>query len=90
MYLSYCCIIWGGATASVLKKLNSLQKRALRLITRSPYLSTSNPLFIHLNLLKIYDIYRLQTATFMFKLQHCLLPASCLQYCPVNQLRYLV
>ena len=86
-YLTYCCIIWGNACASILKKLTTLQKRALRTITHSHYRSPSNPIFIDLNVLKISDICKLQSVLFLFKVKHCMLPFSCMHYCTVLQQR---
>ena len=86
-HLSYCTIVWGAACDSVISKLNSLQNRALRLITHSPYRSSVNPLFVKLNVLKIYDVYKLQNALFMFKLKESLVPNCCKKYCIVNQQR---
>ena len=83
-YLNYCNIIWGCAKASILHKLIILQKRAVRIITSSPYLSESSPLFRRLRLIKITDIHKLQVALFMHKIKFQLLPVSCLQYFKLN------
>ena len=83
-YLTYCCIIWGGAAATLLRKLEVLQNRAVRLVTRSPYRCSANPLYKQLNLLKTVDIHLLQTAVFMYKYKNGLLPISCMTYCTVN------
>ena len=79
-YLSYCCIVWGCASSTTLNKLRTLQKRALRLITNSPYRTPSAPIFVQLNLIRLDDIYVYQTAKFLkiFKLK--LLPKSCLHF----------
>jgi hypothetical protein len=84
-YLSYCNIIWGYASATLLRQLIVLQKRAVRIITSSPYRSESSPLFRRLHLLKLTDICKLQTALFMYKVKCKLLPVSCMQYCKINQ-----
>jgi hypothetical protein len=83
-YLSYCNIIWGGAYATALYKLEVLQNRAVRLITSSPYRTSSGPLYKQLNLLKIADIHKFQIIQFMYKLKHTLVPVSCLHYCNVT------
>ena len=87
-FLSYCCILWGGASVTSLNKIHVLQKRALRIITKSPLRAPSNPLFVALNLLHIYDIYKLQVSLFMYNVKHRLLPFSCLRYCVENTLKY--
>jgi len=60
----------------------TLQKRAVRSMTRSPYCAALNPLFVRLRLLKVNDIYTLQLATFMFmfKFIRFLLLSSCETY----------
>jgi hypothetical protein len=86
-YLTYCNIIWGCAKPSLLNRLVVLQKRAVRLITRSCYCATTGPLFVRLNLLKLSEIYKFQIALFIFKYKQHLLPASCSQYLSVNSNR---
>ena len=83
-YLTYCNIVWGTACASVLAKLVSLQNRAVRLVTHSPFRSSCNPLYADLRLLKITDIVKFQTTQFMFKIKYHLLPLSCMQYVTVS------
>ena len=83
-YLIYCCIVWGGASATALSKLQVLQNRAVRLITRSPFQSSADPLFKQLRLLKLTDIRKLQIVLFMYKSKNLLLPNSCLGYCLIN------
>ena len=82
-YLTYCNIVWGTASASTLQRLVVLQNRAVRLITRSKFRSSCNPLFVYLNILKLSDINKFQIALFMFKMKCHLLPLSCLQYVTV-------
>jgi hypothetical protein len=87
-YLNYCCIIWGGAGASILRKIEVLQNRAIRIITHSPFRASSSPIYKSLNLLKICDIHFLHIVIFMFKFKHCLLPAPCMYYCKLNSTSY--
>ena len=77
-------IIWGSAGASTMHKLVILQKRAVRIITRSHFRAASNPLFVRLNLLKMTDIHRFQVAIFVFKFIHFLIPVSCSAYFSLN------
>jgi len=79
--LSYCCIMWGCATKTILSRLVLLQKRSLWLITCSAYRSPTSPLFKRLKLLKLVDIYKCHTLQFMFKLKNNLLPKVCLKLC---------
>ena len=83
-HLLYCCIVWGGACITSLHKLEVLQNRAIRLITHSPFRSSSSPIFKRLNILKIADIRKLNIATFMFETRNSNLPRCCLSYCQLN------
>ena len=65
-HLSYCNIIWASASKSNLSKLHRLQKRALRLISLSPRLTPSAPLFYKRSRLNIFDIHLLQLSTFVY------------------------
>ena len=73
-YLLYCNIIWGCAGISIMKKLITAQKRAVRLITCSAFGAHSNVLFAQLGLLKVMDIYTFQICMFVFKFKHNLIP----------------
>ena len=83
-YLIYCCIVWGGACVTALHKIQVLQNRAVRLITRAPFRASTDPLFLQLRILQVVDIRRLQIAIFMYKCKNLLLPQSCLHYCLLN------
>ena len=76
-YLLYCNIIWGGASQLALYRLTCLQKRAMRLITHSPFRAPSTPLFTRLRVLKLPDIHRYQIGLYMYKAKNNLLPFSC-------------
>ena len=58
------------------KKLDILQKRALRIITKKGYRSHTDPLFKSAKILKIVDVFKLQALLFMYDLEHDLLPKS--------------
>ena len=66
-YITYCNIVWGNCASTKTNQILTLQKRAVRLITNSRYLSPSNTLFRQLKTLKIEDIHTFQTAVFMHK-----------------------
>ena len=65
---------WGSTYETTLKPLFVLQKRALRLITFSPYNTHTSPIFKDLSILKLPDIVNYCIALFMFKLKNDLLP----------------
>ena len=65
-HLTYCLIVWGGASNSILNSVTILQKKALRLITKSTYNAHTDPLFFNLQKLKLADLFKMQIATFVF------------------------
>ena len=73
-HLTYCNIVWGFACKTLLNRLRLLQKRALRLLTLSHYLTPTSPLFRNLNLLKLDDMHCLEVAKFMFNVKMRLSP----------------
>ena len=75
-YLDYCCEIWGNTYKSNLKKFSLLQKKAVRNVCESNYLSHTQPLFRMLNCLKFEDFVHLKTAVFMYKAFNDLLPSN--------------
>ena len=68
--LQYCVSCWGGAAISNLKKIITLQKRAVRTIANVDYRAPTSTIFQNLQLLKFNDIYELQIAKIMFKVNH--------------------
>ena len=70
-HINYCLVTWGYQC----KRINILQKRAIRLITLSTYNCHTAPLFKKLKLLTIKDMLALQELKFYYKLTHNELPA---------------
>ena len=66
-YINYGIIAWGSSNKSNLDRILKLQKKSVRIIFNSHYLSHSAPLFKKYNLLNVYDIYLLEVCTFMYK-----------------------
>ena len=83
-HLCYCIVVWGCAKPTYIQKLIKLQKRSVRLITRSMYRAPSNPLFLRLYLLKLPEIYKSQVSLFVFKFINNMLPASCSDHFQYN------
>ena len=73
-YFNYCAMIWADKNNSHLHSLFLMQKRIIRTCTNSIWLAHTDPLFQSLKTLKIHDLYVLQTAEFMYKYLHDLLP----------------
>jgi hypothetical protein len=75
-YFSYGAMIWADPNNTCLDSLFLLQKRVIRSCTNSPWLAHTDPLFSTLKTLKIYDIYKLQLATFMYQHHNNILPSD--------------
>ena len=57
-YLNYCVVVWGAAYDSHLEPLVLLQKKAVRIINKAPYLAHTNPLFLSNKILKLKDLFK--------------------------------
>ena len=75
-YLNYGILLWGNSCKEYLSKVLRLQKRALRIVSNSSYLSASKPLFDKYKTLDVFSLYKKEVAVFMFKYQRNLLPQS--------------
>ena len=69
-HLNYHLISWGYDQRVIYK----LQKRALRIITNSHFLSHTEPLFKQLNILSLPDLHCLVQMKFLYKYYHNILP----------------
>ena len=58
LYFIYCNLIRGGASNILINQLLLLQKRFVRIITKSSYLERSNPLFCELGKLEVFVVYK--------------------------------
>lgn len=67
-YLSYCNIVWASTFPTILLKILVLQKRFVRIATRSVSYASSAPLFQRLQIFTIYDINMFQTCVFTYKI----------------------
>ena len=61
-HLNYCISIWDMASHNALDPLIKLHKRILKIITKSPPLTPTLPLFKKLNFLKIEEMYKFEIA----------------------------
>ena len=74
-HLSYGIFLWGPMLiASLKKRLFTVQKACVRIITNSTYNATTSPIFKELMLLKLDDIIELELCKFAYQLTHKLLP----------------
>ena len=73
-YLYNGGIVWYSTYQTNLYRLKILQKRIIRIITKSKYDAHTVPLFYEYKLLRVDDIYSLQQ--FMYSIENKLLPNS--------------
>ena len=73
-HLNYGVILWGGAAQCHINKLFISQKKIIRSMTNSHFLEHTHPLFTELRLLKLSDIFEIESAKFMYKNNHFSLP----------------
>ena len=73
-HLMYCNIVWGNCAKYLLNRIHILQKRAIRIISKSHPLTHTDPLFEKFNLLTIYEINKFCTCTFTYSYINDLLP----------------
>jgi len=69
-HLTYGITTWGSVSDHKLDLIYKLQKRAVPLIILSKYRAHAEPLFTRLNVLKLFDIYKLQSVLFVYKSLH--------------------
>ena len=69
-HINYGLLVWGVDTDRIFK----LQKKAVHIITGNYYIAHSEPIFKSLELLKIYDIYKLKILKFYYNLTNYCFP----------------
>src|SRR6218665_3497258 len=74
-YLAYCNVCWASTYQASLDRLIKLQKKAIRVITKSAFAAHTSPLFHQLKIFNLDQIRQLQTGIFMYLANHNLLPA---------------
>ena len=73
-YATYGIRLWGNTYQKHTKKLEVLQKRALRVMTGSKYNDPSSPLFKCMHILKLKDIHNLHVEQFIYEFVNGMLP----------------
>ena len=75
-HLQHCTLLWANSHITNIRKLQLLQRKAIRIITSSHYIAHTDPLFSTTKLLKLDDLYKYQVGIFMHKVTHCQLPQN--------------
>ena len=65
-YLNYCCLVWGNAPQSHIRKLVNLQKKIMRILDNQPRLAHTNPIYLKLKILKVKDIAKQQAIAVLY------------------------
>jgi hypothetical protein len=75
-HLSYCPIITSCASNSNIQKIAKIQKKAVRIITKKPYLEHTAPLFKSLNILTYQQLIIYSKLNFMHSVIYSYCPKS--------------
>ena len=79
-HLTYGILIWGSTYKSYLNTLQLSQNKAMRAITKQSWSDRITPIYCRLQVLKINDLYKLETSKFMHQFSDKSLPASFEKY----------
>lgn len=73
-YINYCNLVWGSTHQTKLEPIYRLQKRALRIISCVHRSHSSQPLFLKLGILSVYQVNHLQIGLFVYSSLKRVLP----------------
>ena len=73
-HLQYAILCWGSTSSTNLYRLQVLQNRAIRNMTKSPRYFRLDNHYLNLRILKVKDLYNLEAAKFMHSHFHQTLP----------------
>jgi len=78
-YFFYCHLIWGKAAYSSLRQLIILQKKAVRVLSRSSFYAHTAPLFSQHKILHLEDLYIYCSSIYAYKLTCSIFPTQFLE-----------
>lgn len=84
-HLLYGGMFWGSTYKKHIHCITVLQKKAIRLITKSSYNAHTAPLYKQTNILKLDDIYKVLLAKHMYRYYNKSLPPPLLELYNLNQ-----
>ena len=73
-HLQYAILCWGSTSSTNLHRIQVLQNRAIRNMTKSPRFFRLDNHYLNLRILKVKDLYKLEAAKFMHSHFHQTLP----------------
>ena len=77
-YLTYCNIAWCNSTDFYINRLYLLQKKAVRIISKTSYFAHTNPLFAKLNIFNVFDLNKYNVGIYMYLLSRGKVPCHIL------------
>ena len=84
-YITYCNIVWGSNYSSRLQNLRKVQKKIIRLITKSNFRESTKPLFRKLKILDLHEVNAFLTGLFTYSQRTNLLPNTFSDYFILNK-----
>ena len=67
-YIRYGILVWGNASESALKPLQTVVNKILRIMTFAPYGNINlQPIYDYLKVLNIYKIFQMESGKFLYK-----------------------
>jgi len=84
-YLTYGMLLWGCSHSTYLRRLEMLQKNAIRTVSKSNYNAHIEPLFKKLQILKLKDICTFQLSKLMYSFINISLPDPLMTMFTVNR-----
>ena len=79
-HILYGIEVWGSCYKSHLNGILLAQKMAMRVITFSPFRTSSKALFVRLKVLDVHNLFEHSVSTFVYDLQKGHLPHSLMDY----------
>jgi hypothetical protein len=83
-HLNYCSIFFTLLPQKIMKKLITLQKKAVRAIAKASFRAHTEPIFIHLNILPLDSLIQFNLLTFMHKYINFKVPKTFAHTWPTN------
>ena len=75
-YLTYCNHIWGSTYKTSLKRLTTLQNKAVKIISHARWRASCDTIYKHLNIMKLAHINTYLIGRFMFRISIGKVPES--------------
>jgi len=74
-HLQYAILCWGATSSTNINRIQVLQNKAVRNITKAPIFTRLDFLYLNLRILKVQDLHKLEVIKFMHSHHHGLVPS---------------